>query len=107
METRVFVKYFVRDCSLKSFSNSKLFNCLPLYFRCLFCNIFFSYMNILTGYYQKTKKGFKKRLAKGTKIFLNKEKTKSIIVLVNDTEIVLKKKKKKIVNMVANDIKVF
>ena len=43
--------------------------------------------------YQKTKKGFKKRLVKGIKVFLKKRKTKSVNMLVNDVEIFLNKKK--------------
>ena len=41
-----------------------------------FLIIFFLYKKMLTGYYQKTKRGFQKRLAKGTKIFLKKKKQK-------------------------------
>ena len=39
---------------------------------------------MLTGYYQKTKKGFEKRLVKGIKIFLKKIKSKSVNVLANN-----------------------
>ena len=48
--------------------------------------------------YQKTKKSFKKKHAKGTKIFLKKKKTKSVNMLVSDVEVFLKKKKKRSVN---------
>ena len=37
-----------------------------------FLIIFFLYKKMLTGYYQKPKRGFQKRLAKGTKIFLKR-----------------------------------
>ena len=46
-------------------------------------------------YYQKTKKGFQRRLVKNIKIFLKKIKTKSVSMLVNGVEIFLKKKNKK------------
>ena len=42
-----------------------------------------------------TRKWFKKRLAKGIKIFQKKKKTKSVNMLVKDIKIVLKNKKKK------------
>ena len=48
--------------------------------------------------YQKTKKSFKKKHAKGTKIFLKKKKTKGVNMLVSDVEVFLKKKKKRSVN---------
>ena len=53
---------------------------------------------MLTGYYQK-------RLMKGTKIFLKKEKTKSA-KLVSNIEIFVNKKKKRSINMVVSDIKI-
>ena len=59
-----------------------------------------------TGYYKKTKKGFKKSLVEGIKVFLKKRKTKSINMLVKDIEIFLKKKKIS-VSMVVNTIKIF
>ena len=50
---------------------------------------------MLTGYYKKkTKKGFQKRLVKGTKIFLKKKKTKNTNMVMSDIEIFLKKKRK-------------
>ena len=60
----------------------------------IFFIIFFLYIKMLTGYYQKTKKGFQKKLVKSTKIFL-KKKTKSTNMLLSYMEIFLKKKKKK------------
>ena len=47
------------------------------------------------GYYQKNKKKFQKRLAKGIKIFLKKRKTKCINMFVKDIKVFLKKKKTK------------
>ena len=41
---------------------------------------------MLTGYYQKTKRGFQKRLAKGTKNLSEEGKTKSTNMLVSDIE---------------------
>ena len=63
---------------------------------------------MLTGYYKKTKKSFKKRLVKGIKIFQRKKEKgkygcglyrnlserKSFIMVVNDIEILQKVKKK-------------
>ena len=46
-----------------------------------------------TGYYQKKKKGFKKRFVKGIKIFSKKKETKSENMHVKDIKIFLKKKK--------------
>ena len=62
---------------------------------------------MLTGHYLKTKKGFQKRLVKGTKIFLKKKKSKGANMLLSDIEIFLKKKKKRRANMMVNDIKIF
>ena len=59
------------------------------------------------NYYKNTKKGFKKKHMKGTKILLKKKKTKIVIMLVGGIEIFLKKKKKRSVNMVVNDISIF
>ena len=58
-------------------------------------------------YKKKTKKNFKKKHVEGTKIFLNKKKTKSVNILVSDIEIFLKKEKKGRVNMVVTDIRIF
>ena len=58
-------------------------------------------------YKKKTKKNFKKKHVKGTKIFLNKKKTKSVNILVSNIEIFLKKEKKGRVNMVVTDIRIF
>ena len=60
---------------------------------------------MLTGCYQKPKKGLKKkkkkkRIVKGIKIFLKKKKTISINTLMNDIKFFMKKKKTKNVNMV-------
>ena len=55
----------------------------------------------------KINKSFQKKLVKGTKIFLNKEKTKGANMLVSNIEIFLKKKKKRSVNMVVKDMKNF
>ena len=41
---------------------------------------------MLTEYYEKTKKGFQKRLAEGTRIFLKKKNTKSTNMLVSNIE---------------------
>ena len=41
------------------------------------------------GYYQKTKKSFKKSLMKGNKIFLKKKKTKSERMTANAVKIFL------------------
>ena len=43
----------------------------------IFVYDFFLYIKMLTGYYKKEKKKLSKKLVKGTKIFLKKEKTKS------------------------------
>ena len=51
--------------------------------------------------YLKKKKDFKKRFVKGSKIFLNKRKTKSFSMLMNNVET------EKSENMVAKDIKIF
>ena len=51
-----------------------------------FLIIFFLYKKVLTGYYQKTKRGFQKRLAKGTKNLSEEGKTKSTNMLVSDIE---------------------
>ena len=50
---------------------------------------------MVSKYHQKTKKSFKNKHAKGTKIFLMKKKTKSPNMLKKDIKILLKKKKKK------------
>ena len=52
---------------------------------------------MLTGYYKK--KGFQKRLMKGTKIFLKEKNIKSANVLESNIKIFLKKKKKRSVNI--------
>ena len=57
-------------------------------------------------YYQKTKKGFQKRLKKDTEIFLEKKKTKSASMLVSSEEIFLGMEKKD-VNMIVISIKIF
>ena len=56
--------------------------------------ISFLYIKELTRYYQKkTKKGFQKRLVKGTKIFLKKKKkTKSVKMLMSYIEEIEKKR---------------
>ena len=46
-------------------------------------------------------------LAKGTKIFLKKEKTKSANMFMSDIEIFLKNKKKGSINIVVNNINYF
>ena len=56
---------------------------------------------------KKPKKRFQKRLVKGTKIFLKKEKAKRTNMLLTYIEILLKKNKKRSVNMVMNNIKIF
>ena len=56
---------------------------------------------------KKTKKGFKKRLMKGIKIFLDKLKTKRVNILLNDIKVFPKKRKTKNKNMVPNNIKIF
>ena len=61
---------------------------------------------MINNYYQKSK-SFEKKHMKGTKIFLKKNKTKSVNMLVCDIEIFLKKKKKRSINMVVNDTKIF
>ena len=58
------------------------------------------------NYYKKTKKSFKKKHTKGTKIFLKKKKTKSTNMLVSNIEISLKKKKKRSMNVVVNYIRI-
>ena len=57
-------------------------------------------------YYQKTKKGFQKRLKKDTEIFLEKKKTKSASMLVSSVKIFLRMEKKD-VNMIVISIKIF
>ena len=69
--------------------------------------IYFSSIKVSTGYYQKTRKGFKKRLAKSIKIFLKKRKTKSANMLVKSIKIFPRKKKTKSENIVTNAIKIF
>ena len=52
---------------------------------------------MLTGYYQKNPKNkatLQKRLVKSIKIFLKKEKTKSVNTLGKDTKLFLKMEKK-------------
>ena len=49
---------------------------------------------MLNKYYQKTKKTFRKKHAKGTKIFKKKKKTKIANMIEKDIKILLKKKKK-------------
>ena len=68
--------------------------------------IFFLCMKMLTGYNQKNEESVSKKLAKATKIFLNKKKTKSDNILVSDTETSLKKKMKRNIYMVVNNIKI-
>ena len=68
--------------------------------------IFFLSMKMLTGYNQKNEESVSKKLAKATKIFLKKKKTKSDNILVSDTETSLKKKMKRNIYMVANNIKI-
>ena len=74
----------------------------------VFFYYFFLYIKVLTGYYKKTKKSFKKRLVKGIKIFQKKKEKgkyvcglyrnlserKIFIMVVNDIEILQKVKKK-------------
>ena len=57
-------------------------------------------------YYQKTKKGFQKRLKKDTEIFLEKKKTKSASMLVSSVKIFLRMEKKD-VNVIVISIKIF
>ena len=57
-------------------------------------------------YQRKRKKSFRKKHVKGTKIFLEKKKTKRANILLSDIEIFLKKKKKRSVNMVVNNIRI-
>ena len=59
-------------------------------------------MKMVSKYHQKTKKSFKNKHAKGTKIFLMKKKTKSPNMLKKDIKILLKKKKKKGVTIIRN-----
>ena len=68
--------------------------------------IFFLCMKMLTGYNQKNEESVSKKLAKATKIFLKKKKTKSDNILVSDTETSLKKKMKRNIYMVVNNIKI-
>ena len=53
-------------------------------------------------YYQKTKESFRKKHAKGTKIFLKRKKTKNTNMLEKDIKVLLKKKKKKGVTIIKN-----
>ena len=68
--------------------------------------IFFLCMKMLTGYDQKNEESVSKKLAKATKVFLKKKKTKSGNILVSDTETSLKKKMKRNIYMVVNNIKI-
>ena len=68
--------------------------------------IFFLCMKMLTGYNQKNEESVSKKLAKATKVFLKKKKTKSDNILVSDTETSLKKKMKRNIYMVVNNIKI-
>ena len=68
--------------------------------------IFFLCMKMLTGYDQKNEESVSKKLAKATKVFLKKKKTKSDNILVSDTETSLKKKMKRNIYMVVNNIKI-
>ena len=47
-----------------------------------------------TKCYQKTKKSFQKKLAKGIKIFLKKRRTKAENMVLNDTKRLVEKRKK-------------
>ena len=60
-----------------------------------FINFFPIHKSVNRNIIMKTKKGFQKRLVKGTKIFLKKKKTKSANMLLSNIEIFLKRKKKK------------
>ena len=55
---------------------------------------------MVSKYHQKTKKSFKNKHAKGTKIFLMKKKTKNPNMLKKYIKILLKKKKKKGVTII-------
>ena len=48
----------------------------------IFFLTFLLYIKMTNNYYKKTKKGFKKKHMKGTKILLKKKKTKIAIILV-------------------------
>ena len=50
---------------------------------------------MVNKHYQKTKKSFKKKPVKGTKIFLKKKKKKSVSIIMIKLRIFLKKKNKK------------
>ena len=69
---------------------------------------FFLYMKMLTGHYQKTKNGLKKK-ARERYINLAEEekKTRNVNVLVNDIKIFLNKKETKSVSMVVNYKEIF
>ena len=58
------------------------------------------------NYYQKTKKRFKKKHVKGTKIFLKKKKTKSDKYACEQCRN-LSEEEKKSVNMIVNNIRIF
>ena len=68
--------------------------------------LFFLYIKILTGYYQKNKDKLSKKNARET-YQEKKKKRKSANMLVSNIETALKKKKKRRVNMDMKDIKAF
>ena len=62
--------------------------------------IFFLLEKCLQDVTKKRKKRLSKKVMKGTKIFLERKKTKNADMLVSDIEIFLKKKEKRSVDMV-------
>ena len=69
--------------------------------------LFFLYIKILTGYYQKNKDKLSKKKNARETYQEKKKKRKSANMLVSNIETALKKKKKRRVNMVMKDIKAF
>ena len=60
---------------------------------------------MLTGYHQKSKEDFQKRLRKVNKVFLKKKRRSNM--LVSNIEFFLKKKRKTNIKMVVSDTKIF
>ena len=56
--------------------------------------MFFLYVTIFTGYYQKHKEKLSQKTRESYKIFLKKKKIKSVKMLMSDIELFLKRKRK-------------
>ena len=61
----------------------------------LFYYVLYAYIKMVNKHYQKAKKSFKKKDAKGTKIFLNKKNKKCVSITEIKIKIFLKEKSKR------------